>query len=295
MSNFVLTTSSTCDLSKEYLKENNIPYVNFLFIFNNEEKYIDDFYLNISKEDFFNKIKNNDIKTSQPSSEDYTNLWEPILKEGKDIIHIELSSGISGAYNGACIIKNILLEQYKDRKIVVIDSLCASSGLGLLVDMSKDKYNEGIGFDELVNYIEDMKKNINHIFISTDLSQFIKGGRISKAAGVLGKVLNIIPLLHVTNEGKLEVIDKIRGTKQVIDNILKTMNKNIVDGKDYNKKIFISHSPIDIVLNDLKEQFKNEFKNADFSDKYVYDIGSTIAAHTGVGTVAIFYVGNGRI
>ena len=295
MSNYVLTTSSTCDLSKKYLSDNNIPYVNFSFIINNEEKYTDDFYSNISKVDFFDKIKNNDIKTSQPSSEDYSKLWEPILKEGKDIIHIELSSGISGAYNGACIIRDILLEQYKDRKIVVIDSLCASSGLGLLVDIAKDKYNEGIEFDEMVTFTENMKNNINHIFISTDLSQFIKGGRISKTAGVLGKVLNIIPLLHVTQDGKLEVIDKIRGTKQVIENILKTINRNILDGSNYNKKIFISHSPIDIVLNDLKEQFKKEFANADFKDEYIYDIGSTIAAHTGVGTIAIFYVGNGRV
>ena len=161
-----------------------------------------------------------DTKTSQPNVDDYKNYFEPFLSQGKDVIHLNLSSGLSGAQTSAKIAREELLEKYPDRKLYVVDSLGASAGMGLLVDKMAELRDEGMSIDELYNWTEENKLKLHHWFFSTDLSFFVKGGRISKAAGWFGTVFQICPLLNVSNEGKLIPREKIRTKAKVIDAIV---------------------------------------------------------------------------
>ena len=292
MRDYIISTSSTCDLTKEYLNKNGNPYVKFNFYID-DAKYQDDFFNNFSKDEFFQSIKTHNAKTSQPSPDEYISTWEEILKNDKDVLHIELSSGISGAYNSALIAKNILIEKYSGSKIVVIDSLCASSGLGYLLDIANEKKLEGMSIDDLEKFLNSTKLNINHIVTTTDLTQFFKGGRLSKTAYTFSKLLNVVPILHVSNEGKLEVIKKVRGVNSALNEMAMMMSTNI--GIDYNNKIFISNANCLNLATSTLDILKNKFNKADVKQDYIFDIGSVIGAHTGKDTVAIFYIGDKRI
>lgn len=292
MNDYVITCTTTCDLNKKHLENNNNPYIQFSFYIN-DKKYLDDFYSEVPKKEFYDLLKDNDSKTSQPDPEEYVKTFSKILDDGKDILHLELSSGISGAFNSANIAKDMIKDQYPDRKILIVDSLSASSGFGLLVDILNKLKNEGKSIDEVYNFVMNNKININCIFYTSDLSQLIKGGRVSKTAGAIGKLLNIIPVMHVNNEGKLEVIEKIRGRNNALKFVIDLVKKNYKG--DYIKGFYLSNSDCidlaDEAISKLKENF-NELSNEDFK---VFDIGTVIGTHTGRGTVAIFYYGEGRI
>ena len=169
-------------------------------------------------------------------------IFEQFLKEGKDILHLSLSSGISGVVNSAMIAKTTLEEEYPDRKIYILDSLAASSGYGLLMDKLADLRDEGMGIDELYKWAEANRLHLNHWFFSTDLTFFIKGGRVSKTAGFVGGMLNICPLLNVDYLGRLIPRYKIRTKRNVIQTIVDKMEECIEEGRDYSGKCYISQS-----------------------------------------------------
>ena len=234
-----------------------------------------------------------DTKTSQVSIGEYIDLFTPILESGKDILHVTLSSGISGTYNSASLAKMQLEEQYPDRRIYVIDSLSASGGYGLLVTTLVQLKNEGYDIDKLAAWAEDNKLNINQWFFTSDLTFFIRGGRVSKTSGFIGNALNICPLLNVSNEGKLVPRKKVRTTKKVIKEIYNTMIELAENGLDYEGPVYITHSlcPKDATaLADLIETNFTKLK----SKVQISDIGATIGSHTGPGTVALFYWGQKR-
>lgn len=294
MKDFIITCSSTCDLTKEYLIKHNNRYVNFFYSINNN-KFKDDFYTEHSINDFYNLVNNNDIKTSQPDPEQYKNLWISIISEGKDILHIESSSGITGAYNSALIAKSMVLETYKDAKIEIIDSLCCSTGYGLLLHKAnqyKEKENDIL---KLKEYIEKLKHDINHIFILTNLDKLIKGGRINPIAGNIGKLINIVPVMHVDDQGKLHMIKKVRGNVNAINEIINISKNNILDVENYKDTIFLTTSSNEENTNLLFDKCKSMYKYAELYKDYIFNVGSVICSHTGTGALSIFYIGKGRV
>ena len=293
MGDYVLSCCSTADLSKERFEKRQIQYVCFHFELGGKE-YLDDLGASVPPEELYRRmIAGEDTKTSQVSVGDYEALFEKNLKDGKDILHVTLSSGISGTYNSACVARDELKERYPDRKIYVVDSLAASSGYGLLMETLADLRDSGMGIDELYRWAEENKLKLHHWFFSTDLTFFIKGGRVSKTAGFIGSVMNICPLLNVDFEGKLIPREKIRTKKKVIARIVEQMEINAQDGLDYSGKCFLSHSlcreDADAVAALVEEKFKKLNGKGE-----IFPIGATIGSHTGPGTVALFFWGNKR-
>ena len=293
MGDYVLSCCSTADLSKERFEKRQIQYVCFHFELGGKE-YLDDLGASVPPEELYRRmIAGEDTKTSQVSVGDYEALFEKNLKDGKDILHVTLSSGISGTYNSACVARDELKERYPDRKIYVVDSLAASSGYGLLMETLADLRDSGMGIDELYRWAEENKLKLHHWFFSTDLTFFIKGGRVSKTAGFIGSVMNICPLLNVDFEGKLIPREKIRTKKKVIARIVEQMEINAQDGLDYYGKCFLSHSlcreDADAVAALVEEKFKKLNGKVE-----IFPIGATIGSHTGPGTVALFFWGNKR-
>lgn len=293
MSNYVLSCCSTADLSKEHFEERNIKYTCFKYYLD-DVCYPDDLGQTIAFDKFYQMMVDGaDTKTSQINADEYITYFEPFLEEGKDLIHICLSSGISGAYNSAMIAKNELEEKYPDRKIYIIDSMAASSGFGLLMDKAADLRDAGMTIDELNDWIEKNKLKMHHWFFSTDLTFFVKGGRVSKTAGFVGGILNICPLLNVSHEGKLIPREKIRTKKKVITAIVNKMEQFADDGLAYADKCYISNSAC---LEDAKavaELVESKFPNLK-GKVLINSIGTTIGSHTGPGTVALFFWGKER-
>lgn len=294
MSDYILSCCSTADLTKTQLESRNINYIYFHYELNGEHHY-DDLGQTMSFKDFYKTLSEGaETKTSQINAEEFQAFFEPFLEEGKDILHICLSSGISGVVNSANIAKSILEEKYPDRKIYIVDSLAASSGYGLLVDMAADLRDEGKSIEEVYEWLEENKLTVNHWFFSTDLTFYIKGGRVTKTAGLIGNLLNICPLLNVNNEGKLIPRAKIRTKKKAITAALEKMKELVKDGKDYKGRCYISHSDCFEDAKQVALLIESEFPNLDGQVRINY-IGTTIGSHTGPGTVALFFVGNKRV
>ncbi len=293
MSDYILSCCSTADLSKEHFEERNVKYVCFKYYLD-DVCYPDDLGQTISFDDFYQKMVDGaDTKTSQVNAEEYAAYFKPFLEAGKDVIHLCLSSGISGSYNSAMIAKNDLEEQFPDRKLYVIDSLAASSGFGLLVDKVADLRDQGMSIDELRDWIEANKNRVHHWFFSTDLTFYVKGGRVSKVSGFVGGILHICPLLNVNFEGKLIPREKIRTKKKVIEVIVDKMKQFADDGLDYADKCFISNSDCIEDAKAVAALVEENFPKLK-GKVLINSIGTTIGSHTGPGTVALFFWGKER-
>ena len=290
MKNFVITSSSTCDMTLQFLISRNIYYVSFYYYLD-DIKFYDEFFKQHTVDEYYEKIKTCSVKTSQPDPEQYKDLWVKLIDQGYDILHIELSSGISGAVNSALIAKSMVEEVRKDAKVYVVDSLLASGGVGLLLDLAY-KYKQSCNdIDKVRDYVESTKTNVNSLFFVENLDQLIKGGRVSKVSGSIGKLLNIVPVLHVDSNGKLESIKKSRGLNNAIDEVINLMKSNINDDSE----IIISHSNCNDNAIKLSEKIKSTFPNCDLNNENITNIGTVIGGHTGKGCVAVFYLGKGRV
>ena len=235
-----------------------------------------------------------DTKTSQINAEEYEAHFRKYLEQGKDVIHLTLSSGISGTINSALVAKANLEDEFPERKLYIVDSLAASSGFGLLMDKLADLRDEGMGIDELCDWAESNKRRLNHWFFSTDLTFYIKGGRVSKTAGIVGGILGICPLLNVDKEGKLIPRMKIKGKKKVYKAIVAKMEELADNGYDYDDKVYLCHSNC---MEDAKQvALLVEEKFPKTKGKIeINNIGTTIGSHTGPGTVALFFWGQERV
>ena len=293
MSEYVITCCSTADMSREFMEENKIPFAMFRYQMDGEE-FVDDLYTSITPEAFYQKISDGACPvTSQINAEEYKELFEPILKSGRDVLHMTLSSGISGSINSANVAKQQLEEAYPDRKVIVIDSLGASSGYGLLVTQAVENQKAGLSLMENADWIEQNRLYLHHWFFSTDLTSYIRGGRISRTAGFVGKALNICPLLNMDSEGRLIPRSKCRGKKQVIREIVKRMEEHARDGLAYSGKCYISQSACRADAEEVARLVKERFPKLD-GEVQINDIGTVIGSHTGPGTVALFFWGDER-
>ncbi len=293
MNDFILSCCSTADLTKEHFDKRNISYVCFHYFLDGIQ-YPDDLGQTIPFEKFYQKMVDGaDTRTSQVNIDEYFDYFEPFLKDGKDILHICLSSGLSGSYNSARIAASDLREKYPERKIYVVDSLGASSGFGLIMDKLADLRDEGHDIDYIYEWVQENKLKMHHWFFSTDLTFYVKGGRVSKVAGLFGTALKICPLLNMDANGKLIPRSKIRGKAKVITAIVERMLENADGGKDYNGKCFICHSACIEDANMVSDLIIENFKNLNGKPQ-IYSIGTTIGSHTGPGTVAVFFWGKER-
>lgn len=293
MDNYIISCCSTADLEKEHFEKRDIHYICFHFELDGKQ-YPDDLGQSIPFDEFYRRMQEGaSTKTSQINVEEFREYFEPFLKEGKDILHVTLSSGISGVFNSAKLAADELMEQYPERKICVVDSLGASSGYGLMMDKMADLRDQGKPFEEACRWLEENKLKLHHWFFSTDLTFYIRGGRISKTAGTVGMVLNICPLLNMDNEGRLIPRQKIRTKKKVIQEIVNKMKEHAQDGEDYSGKCYISQSACYEDARKVADLVEEAFPK--LSGKVVINnIGTTIGSHTGPGTVALFFWGDVR-
>ena len=293
MSEYVISACSPADISAEHFEKIGVKCLYFNYNLGGKE-YIDDLGKTMSYKDFYQAMRDGaDTKTSLISVDMYGEFFRSVLESGKDLIHVSLSSGLSGSCNSARLAAEDLRAEFPNRKIYVVDSLAASAGFGLFVDAMAEKRDSGMTIDELYTWAIENRLRVHHWFFSTDLSFYVKGGRISKAAGWFGTMLKICPLLNVDNNGKLIPREKIRGKSNVIKAIFNKMVENADNGKEYNGKCFMTHSDCyedARAVADLVEEYFPSLKG-----KIVINyIGSTIGAHTGPGTVALFFFGNER-
>ena len=293
MDSYVLSCCSTADLKKSHFDERNISYICLHYELGGKE-YKDDLGETIAFEDFYRAMSNGaDTKTSQVNVEEYEEYFESFLKQGKDVLHLCLSSGISGSFNSANVAKEMLQERYPERTIYVVDSLAASSGFGLWMDKLADLRDEGKNIDEVYAWAEANKLKLQHWFFSTDLTFYVKGGRITKTAGFVGGILNICPLLNVDREGKLIPRYKIRTKKKVIEAIVHQMELHAEDGLDYSDKCYMCHSACYEDARAVADLVEKRFPKLKGKVE-INDIGTTIGSHTGPGTVALFFWGQER-
>ncbi len=294
MSEYILSCCSTADMSKEYFIKRDIQYICFHYELDGVP-YMDDLGDSMDINEFYQRMQEGaDTKTSTINAEEFMEYFEPFLKEGKDILHLTLSSGITSVLNSAMIAKEELEEKYPERKIFVVDSLAASSGYGLLMDKLADLKDEGKSITEVRDYAVANRLKLNHWFFSSDLTFYVKGGRVSKTAGFVGGVLNICPLLNVDFEGKLIPRQKIRTKKKAIIEIVKKMEQLAEDGFDYSGKCFISNSACYEDAKAVADLIEERFPKLD-GPVQIENIGTTIGSHTGPGTVALFFWGAQRI
>ena len=293
MSNYVLSCCSTADLAKEHFEQRDISYICFHYMIDGVE-YPDDLGQTMSFDEFYKKLSNGaSASTSQVNITEYLNYFEKFLEQGRDILHVTLSSGISGTYNSAKSAALIAQERYPERKIYIVDSLGASSGYGLIMDKLADLRDSGMSIDEAHEWVEANKLKLHHWFFSTDLSAYVRGGRISKAEGIFGGVLGICPLLNMDNLGRLIPRAKVRTKKRVINEIVDRMEKYADGGLDYSGKCYISQSACYEDAKRVAELVEQRFPRLNGKVEINY-VGTTIGSHTGTGTVALFFWGRER-
>lgn len=285
MSKFVITADSTVDLPKAFLEEKQVPVVSLSYIIDGAT-YRDG--EGLTSKEFYDKIREGAMPTtSQVNPEQARDLFEPILKGGTDILHIAFTSGLSGTYNSCRIAAEELCEEYPDRKIVVVDSLCAASGGGMLLYKAIELKEQGKSFDEIVTWVEDNKLNVCHDVTVDDLFHLHRGGRVSKTSAVLGTIIKIKPIIHVNDEGKLIVIGKERGRKKALQTLVERMEEKSQGFE--NDIVMITHGDALEDAEYVKGLIQDKFG---ITNIMINPLGTVIGSHTGPGVIALFYMGN---
>jgi DegV family protein with EDD domain len=294
MADYILSGCSAADLTKEHFERINVKYICFHYMMD-DVLYPDDLGATMSAEEFYRRMSEGAItKTSQVNIAEYVDYFSAFCEQGKDIVHVTLSSGISGTYNSARSAALIVRERYPARQIHIIDSLGASSGYGLLLDTAAAMRDKGLSARELANWIVENRLKVHHWFFSTDLSSYVRGGRISKTAAFFGGVFEICPLLNMDDAGRLVPRQKIRTKKNVIREIVQRMVENAEGGTDYDGKCFISMSACREDAEAVASLVEARFPKLN-GKVLINNIGGLIGAHTGPGTVALFFWGGERV
>ena len=291
---YVLSCCSTADLSKEHFEAIDVKYICFHYELDGVQ-YPDDLGQSIPFDEFYQKMVDGaETRTSQVNVEEYAAYFRTFLEAGQDVLHLCLSSGISGSYNSARIAAEQLREEFPDRKLYVEDSLAAASGFGLLMQTLSEMRDAGADIDTLRAWALENRTKLHHWFFSTDLTFYVKGGRVSKVSGWFGTALNICPLLNVDPNGKLTPRKKIRGKKAVIKAIVAQMEENAQGGTDYNGRCYMCHSACLEDARAVADPVEAKFPHLKGKVE-INSIGTTIGSHTGPGTVALFFWGKERV
>ena len=290
---FTLSCCSTVDLPYSYMESRDIPVLFYTYVVDGRE-YDDDMGRDPEAlPRFYGFLKEGKLpQTSQINVAAYTEFFEKLLDKGGDVLHIAFTSGQSGSVHNAFLAEE-LKDRYPGQRLVVIDSLCSSSGYGLLVDYAADMRDEGKTLDEVAQWVLDNRNKVHHQFFSSDMTQFRRTGRVSGAAATVATVLNICPIMRLDDKGAIKAYSKVRGKKKAVETTVDTMEQCAQGGRDYDGKCFVCHSqcPEDarLVIEAVEERFpklKGKIR--------LCDIGTIIGSHAGQGTVAVFFMGNER-
>ena len=288
MENFKICTDSGCDIKNNILKLWDVTSLSLTFRFTDSDTEYKNDEMDIN--DFYTKMTEGKIaKTSAVNSESFASHFEAIIKEGFDILYIGFSSGLSTTYNCARIAAEELMKKYPERKIIAVDSLCASAGQGLLLRLALDRQAEGKSIHEVAEYVEDTKLKICHWFTVNDLVYLKRGGRVSPAVAFVGNMLGIKPVLHVDNAGHLVNVGKVRGRRSAIAALASKYDELKEDGVA--APVYISHAYCE---NDARELAKIIQDKHGVKTEIITDVGPVIGAHSGPGTLAVFFVGKER-
>ncbi len=294
MNNFVLSCESTVDLPYSYVIGRGLKVIFYSYTVDGKS-YVDDMGKDPnSLPNFYKHLAEGHIpSTSQINEFTYEEFFRKELAEGHDLLHLCFGTGMTNSYNQALLAQETMKKEFPDRKLIVIDTTCSSSGYGLIVDDAADLYEEGKNIDEIASYVEANKYNIHHQFYTTDLKYFKRTGRVSGPAASIGAILRICPLMHLNKKGRIIAYSKVMGKKNALKATLDWMEAHATDGKNYSGKIFISHSNALEDANLTKAAIEERFPNLK-GKVMINDIGTIIASHTGPGTCAIYFHGDVR-
>lgn len=289
MSGFKMVTDTSADLPAGYLKENDIAVMSLAYIIDGDTYGWEN---PMDEHEFYTKMRKGSMPTtSQVNIGDAVKLFEKLVGENDEILCISFSSGLSGTYNSVALAAQEVCEAHPEKKIRVVDSKAASLGQGLMVDFALRMRQEGKSMDETADYLEQNLKHFVHVFTVDDLNHLYRGGRVSRATAFVGTLANIKPILHVDDEGHLINIGKVRGRKKSLIELVNLMEQKIGDHIKDNQKVFISHGDSLEDAEFVADEVKRRFGIDSFLINYV---GPTIGAHSGPGTIALFFFGNER-
>lgn len=287
MRDYIITVNSTVDTGKEWLEERNVPVIPLKYTIDGQE-YTDMYGL--SDKEFFQKLREGKMSvTSQINPEEAKEMLEPYVKEGKDVLHLAFSSALSGTCNSMKIAAEELQEEYPEAKVIVVDTLCACMGEAMLLYYALKQKEAGKTIEEVAQWAEENKLHICHNVTVDDLFHLHRGGRVSKTAAVLGTMVKVKPIIHMDDNGALQVIGKERGRKKSLHKIV-DMAVERSEGWD-NEIIMITHGDC---LEDAEYVAKLVREKMGIENVFIHNIGTVIGSHTGPGVVATFCMGNKR-
>lgn len=291
---FTLSCCSTVDVPYSYLESRHIPVLFYTYVVD-DVTYVDDMGRDPNAlPHFYEMLAAGKLpQTSQINVAEYAEFFDGLLKQGGDVLHLGFTSGQSGSIHNAFIAANMMREKYPGQKLLVVDTLCSSSGYGLLVDTVADMRDAGASIEDAYQWTLDNRNKVHHQFFSTDMTQFRRTGRVSGAAAAIATVLNICPIMRLNDEGRIIAYDKVRGKKRAVAVTVENMLQHAQNGADYAGRCYICNSdcPEDAKL--LTDAIEEKFPN--LKGKIVQcDIGTIIGSHAGKGTVAVFFMGDER-
>lgn len=290
MSEYVLFTDSNTDLPADLVQQLDLSVIPMLFEMDGKSYYNYPDNHEMDPKEFYAALRGGKVcTTSQVSPSRFDEIFSPVLESGRDILYLCFSSGLSGTYNTSRLAVEELREKFPDRKIRTVDTLAASMGQGLLVYLAAKKRQEGMSLDELGDWVEENRLKLCHWFTVDDLMFLKRGGRVSGAAAVMGTMLGIKPVLHVDDEGHLIPMEKVRGRRASLDALVKHMQATAI--RPAEQTVFISHGDCQADCDYVAQQLREKLGVKEIVTSY---IGPVIGAHSGPGTVALFFVGEKR-
>ncbi|WP_411682469.1 DegV family protein [Clostridium thailandense] len=285
----VILTDSCSDLPLDYIEDNKIPYLSFIYELNDTE-YEDDFWKTADYKEFYDALKKGGTATtSQVNVKRYYEEFKKYVNQDKSVIYVGFSSALSGSVDSAKLAREQILEEFSNADITIIDSKSASLGLGLLVHYAYDMLKKGSTKEEIVDWLEKNKLKVNHWFTVEDLNYLKRGGRISSTTAIVGTLLNIKPVLFVNNEGKLIPYERVKGRRKALKVLVEKLIDKIIDTEE--KIIAISHSDC---VEDAEYIKKSILEHCKVEKVIISNIGPVIGSHTGAGVVALFFIGDSR-
>lgn len=293
MADYVLSCESTIDLTPAEVEAAGLEYIPFTFTLDGEE-YPDDLGRTMPYDEFYQRLVDGaEVSTAAMSAGDYDEYLRPFLEAGRDVLHVTLSSGLSSTYDDACTAAQLLREEFPERKIYVVDSLAASSGYGMLMVTLSELRAAGKSIEQVRDWAEAHKLELRHEFYSTDLTFYIKGGRVKPMAGYVGNLLKICPVMHMDAAGHLIPTEKVRTKKKAALRIAQKMAELACGGADYDGRVFMCESACPEDAEELRELVRERFPKVK-GDIPIHSIGTVIGCHSGPGTLALFFWGKKR-
>ncbi|MFR8664304.1 MAG: DegV family protein [Ruthenibacterium sp.] len=290
MAPYRILTDSTTDLSPALVEKMNVTVLSLMFTMDGKTYRNTPDEADMPSKVFYDKVRAGSMPTtSQITPMDFKEAVGPILAGGEDVLYLAFSSGLSGTYNNSRIAFAELAEEYPQRKVICVDTLGASMGEGLLVYLACQQRDKGKSIEEVAQWVEENRLRLAHWFTVDDLNHLKRGGRVSGAAAFFGTMLSIKPVLHVDDEGHLIPMEKVRGRRQSLDALVEHMAKTGIDNA--HQTVFISHGDCKDDVEYVAQQIRQRFGTTDI---YINPIGPVIGAHSGPGTVALFFLAEGR-